>query len=116
MYGNVDASLRWQKVFIKLCTNKEIKYIQSRIDPCILYKRNEKQEICLMIAVYVDNILMVGESKNIKIFKEQFRKTYKSIDLGKLKRHLGVWYKWIKDDKESMVKINMDNKARKIVK
>ena len=23
MYGNVDAALRWQKSFIKLCTNDE---------------------------------------------------------------------------------------------
>ena len=25
MYGNVDAALSWQKVFIKLCTNDKIK-------------------------------------------------------------------------------------------
>ena len=116
MYGNVDAALRCQKAFIKLGTNKEIKCIQSNTDPCMLYKRNQKGKICLVIAVYVDDVLMARKSKSIKTFKEQFRKTYKSIDLGKLKRHLGVWYKWIKDDKESMVKINMDNKARKIVK
>ena len=29
MYGNVDAALRWQKVFIKLCTNKELKFNQT---------------------------------------------------------------------------------------
>ena len=27
MHGNVDAALRWQKVFIKLCTNNEFKRI-----------------------------------------------------------------------------------------
>ena len=69
-----------------------------------------------MIAVYVDDVVMAGESENIKTFKEQFRKIYKITDLGKVKRHLGVQYEWIKDDEESMVKINMDNMARKIVK
>ena len=69
-----------------------------------------------MIAVYVDDVLMAGESENMKIFKKQFRKTYKITDLGKLKRHLEVWYKWIKNDEDSMVKINMDDMARKIVK
>ena len=67
-----------------------------------------------MIAVYVDDVLMAGESENVKIFKEQLRKTYVIIDLGKLKRH--VWYKWIKNDEDSMVKINMDDMARKVVK
>ena len=69
-----------------------------------------------MIAVYVDDVLMAGESENIKTFKKQFRITYKIKELGKLKRHLGVWYEWIKDDKESMVKILMDDMTRKIVK
>ena len=36
--------------------------------------------------------------------------------MGKLKRHLGVWYEWIKDGEDSMVRINMDDMARKIVK
>ena len=59
---------------------------------------------------------MIAVSENIKIFKEQFRKTYKIIDLGKLKRHLGIWYEWIKNREDSMVNVNMDNMARKIVK
>ena len=39
MYGNADSALRWHKAFIKLCTNDKIKCIQSKIDPCILYKK-----------------------------------------------------------------------------
>ena len=116
MYGNVDAALRWQKAFIKLYINNEIKCIQSKTDQFMLCKKNHKGKICLMMPVYVDNVLMTGESANIKIFKEQFRKTYKIIDLGKLKKHLGVWYEWIKNGKDRMVKINMDDMARKIVK
>ena len=58
----------------------------------MLYKKNHKGKICLMIAIYVDDVFIAGESENIKIFKEQFKKTYKITGLGKLKRHLGVWY------------------------
>ena len=47
---------------------------------------------------------LVGESENIKLFKEKFRKTYNIKDLGKLKRY-EIWYEWIKDGEESMVKI-----------
>ena len=115
IYGNVDATLRWQKAFIKLCTNDEIKCIQSKTDPCKLYKKNHKGKICLMITVYVDDVLMVGEGENIKIFREQL-KIYKIIDLEKLKRHLGVWCEWINNGEDSMANINMDDMARKMVK
>ena len=82
----------------------------------MLYKRSQKGKICFVIALYVDNVLMAGESENIKTFEEQLRKTYKITDLRKLKRQLGVWYEWIKDDKESMVKIHMDDMVSKLVK
>ena len=41
MHGNVDASLRWQKVFIKLCTDDKIGCVQNQANPCMLYKRDE---------------------------------------------------------------------------
>ena len=92
MYGNVDTALRWQKILIKLRKNNKIKCIQSKTDPCMLHKKNDKEKTCLMISVYVDDELMARESENIKIFKQQFRKTYEITNLGKLKRLLGIQY------------------------
>ena len=83
MYGNVDAALRWQKAFIKLCTNNKIKFIQSKIDPCMLYKMDEEGKLRLIIAFNVDDILISGREIDIREFKETFKKTYKITDLGK---------------------------------
>ena len=68
----------------------------------MLYKIYEEEKFSLIIAVYVDNVLISG-----KKFKER---------LGKLKRHLGIWYEWIKINEESIIKINMDDMARRVVK
>ena len=86
MYGNVDAALSWQKTFINLCTNKEIKCVQTNIDPCMLYKKDEKRKLRLIISVYVDDVLISGREIDIREFKETCKKTYKITDLGQLKR------------------------------
>ena len=59
----------------------------------MLYKLNDTGELQLIIAVYVDNVLISGNDKEIHKFKKKFEQTCKIIDLGKLKRHLGIWYK-----------------------
>ena len=82
----------------------------------MLYKRNEFEELQLIIAVYVDDVLISGKEKEIYKFKNKFKQTYKITDLRKLKRHLGIWYEWIKNKEGSTIKMHMDNMARKIVK
>ena len=98
MYGNVDAALRWMKAFVKACTSKEIGCKQSAVDPCLLFKHDEYGELKLLIAIYVDDVLIAGKKEEIKNFKNEFRKIYKITDLGNLKRHLGIWFEWINDD------------------
>ena len=82
----------------------------------MLYKKDEEGKLMLIIAVYVDDVLISLKENDIREFKETFKKTYKITDLGKLKWHLGIWYKWIKSDKEGIIKIHMDNMATKIIK
>ena len=56
IHRNVDAALRWQRSFIKLCTNEEIGCIQSQADPCMLYKRDDTGQLQLIVAVQVDDV------------------------------------------------------------
>ena len=114
MYGNVDAG--WQKAFIKLCTDDEIGCVQSQVDPCMLYKRDETGKLQLIVAVYADNVLISGKEKEIHKFKTTLKPKYKITDLGKLKRRLGIWYEWIRKGEGSTRKMHMHNMARKIVK
>ena len=78
MYGNVDAALRWMKAFVKLCVSDEIGCQQSAVDPCLLYKKDEKGELILLIAVYVDDVLIAGKKKDIFFSKTNSRRPTKS--------------------------------------
>lgn len=117
MYGNVDAALRWMKAFVKLCISEEIGCEQSAVDPCLLFKKDEKGNLILLIAVYVDDVLIAGRKEDVDEFKNEFKKTYKITELGDLKRHLGIWFEWIKSDSgEKAIRLHMDDMATKIVK
>ena len=69
-----------------------------------------------MVAVYIDDILISVKEQEIQNFKTKFKKTYKITELGKLKRHLDIWYEWINNEKDSLIRIHMDDMTRKIVK
>jgi hypothetical protein len=42
--------------------------------------------------IRVDDSLLIGNRDEIKRFKEGIKKRFGYTDLGKLKKHLGVWY------------------------
>ena len=89
IYGNVDAALRWQKALDSYAQITKSNVFRAK-QTHVCYTKNDKDKICLVIAVHMDDVLMAGESENMKCFKDQSRKTYNFTDLGKLKRHLGI--------------------------
>ena len=44
MYGNVDAALRWIVTKTEYLTSEDVGMIQSRADPCVFYKRDDKNK------------------------------------------------------------------------
>ena len=119
MYGNVDAALRWQKCFVETCIDPdgELQCEQSQTDPCLLIKRNDEGEVILLIVCYVDDVLMSGRSEDIKEFMQKFKKKYNITELGRMKKHLGMWYEWKKDEKgEPYIKVTMDEMLDEIIK
>ena len=96
MYGHNDAALRWQNVFITLCTNNKIGCIQSQADPCMLCKYYETGKFQLIVAGYVDNVLISDKEEEIYKFITTFYQTYRITDLGKLRRYLRIWYDCLK--------------------
>ena len=79
----------------------------------MLYKKDEEGKLRLIVAVYADEVLISAREIDFREFKETFKKRYYITDLGKLKKYLGIWYEWIKSAKESIIKIHMDDMARK---
>ena len=118
MYGNVDAALRWQKCFVETCIDPdgEIKCEQSKADPCLLLKKDDRGKVVLLIVCYVDDVLLSGTKDTIKWFKEEFKRKYNITELGRMKKHLGMWYEWKNDDQgELYIKVTMDDMLKDIV-
>ena len=91
MYRNVDVALKFFKTY-KGYLIKMMGYKQSLADPCVFYKNNDDGLTLLFVLIHVNNSLLIGTKDEIKNFKEGIKKRFGFTDLGKLKKHLGVWY------------------------
>ena len=56
VYGNVQAALEYFREF-RRCV-KEAGMKQSLTDPCVFYKKDEKGQLILMVAMHVNDILI----------------------------------------------------------
>ena len=103
MYGGVDVPRLFMKTLCKYLT-KEMKMNQSLVDPCLYYWKSKVDEVILMAVVHVDDVLLIGRKTKIEKFKLEIQKRFNISDLGRLKKHLGVWYEW-KTDKNGEIYI-----------
>ena len=93
----------WMKDFTKFL--KAIGLRQCICNPCIFYKHS-KGKLTLMLAVYVDNTLVARTDKEVRWLYKKVTGQYSTTKLGKLRKHLGVWYNWKTDDcRESYIKM-----------
>ncbi|MFM8622139.1 MAG: reverse transcriptase domain-containing protein, partial [Holophagaceae bacterium] len=90
MYGTVQAPLAFFNEFAKLL--RKIGLTQSKTDPCVWFKWADDR-IWLVVTVYVDDVLYAGSKEARLWFKNQVKSRFNIVDLGKLSKHLGVWYK-----------------------
>jgi hypothetical protein len=66
---------------------------QSLVDPCMFYKK-EDDKVTLIVLCHVDDNAICGSPKWIAWFKEVVKKRFGITDLGRLRKHLGIWYEW----------------------
>ena len=64
---------------------------------CLFYKKDDNNKVILMIVVYVDDVFVAGELKEIERLKNEVKSVYNITDLGELHKHYGIWYNWSKD-------------------
>jgi hypothetical protein len=104
MYGGVDVPRLFMKTLRKYLT-KRMGMVQSLVDPCLYYWKDNTGQMTLMAVVHVDDVILVGSKKAIEEFKKQLRERFNISDLGKLKKHLGVWYEWSVDENGKVILI-----------
>jgi hypothetical protein len=74
---------------------KDMGFTQSQTDPCIFYKHDENKQLRIMLAIHVDDTIIAGFTRDIEEFLVEFQKHLKIERLGKLKKHLGIWWEWL---------------------
>ena len=77
VYGLVDAPKHWRECLTTFLSEK-MGYIQSTLDPCI-YKLYHEGKLEGMIAIEVDDLLMMGHQKHL----ERLETLKKSFNFGK---------------------------------
>jgi hypothetical protein len=114
MYGNSDAALIYFKLF-KTHVIEEMGMTQSSVDPCVFYKKSEGL-VVLVTVTHVDDVALGGTPEWIQWFKEGLKKRFGITDLGRLKKHLGIWHEWKHDENgERHIVATMSKLARQII-
>jgi hypothetical protein len=96
MCGNSDAALTCFKLF-KTQVIEEMGMTQISVNPCAFCKESEGL-VGLVAVTRVDDVALGRSPEWIKWFKEGLKKRFGITDLGRLKKHLGIWCKWKHDE------------------
>jgi len=88
LYGTKQAVRLWYAKIDEVMRSHGLQ--RSKVEPCLYYRRNVEE--CLYVLVYVDDILIVGNSDKVTCdFKDYLSKTITKItDLGNVNRYLGI--------------------------
>ena len=73
LYGLVQAARQWWKKFISELS--QIGFVKGDVDPCLLYRRNEKG-LCILI-VYVDDCMCLGDNEAVHEAINDIKKIFK---------------------------------------
>jgi len=87
MYGLKQGSRAWNQRLNSII--QQIGFTQSKVDQCVyIYTKGDKK---IIIAVYVDDLLIFSNNKNLKeITKSKLMEQFKMKDLGEVKQCLGL--------------------------
>ena len=115
MYGTVDAPLRFYKTLKKHLV-ETMKLIISQAEPCMFYKLGNGK-LTLLVVTFVDDLLIGGTPEEVKWCQENLKKRFNITELGQVKKHLGVWYEWKKDQEgNTLIEASMHKMVEQIVK
>jgi hypothetical protein len=113
VYGLVQAPLAWHRDLTSKLTMEGLE--KSKTDPCIFYLKANDGAIIGQIVSYVDDFVLSGKEKEIRIMKEKITKHYTITDLGRLAKHLGVDYEWKTNEVSPYISITMRDFARGLI-
>ena len=86
MYGLVQAARQFYKKFIKIMT-KELGFEKCLADSCLLRRTNGNGTV--LVCVYVDDTMCVGDRKAIDELKKQLEQHFSIKDEGSMEEYVG---------------------------
>ena len=98
MYGNVDSALRFYRTYAEHLIEK-MGMTRSLTDPCVFYMKDDEEKTLIIAACHVDDTIISGTPQEIAKFKEGVKKRFGITELGRLRKHLGIWYSWEIDNR-----------------
>ncbi len=108
-----ESPLMFYKTFAKHL--KSMGLTQSLSDPpCLWYKHHDKLgRLLFIVAVYVDDCIIAGTKAEVEALKSGIKQRFKITELGKIRKHLGVWYEHCKDENGEYYKLSMEQQYQK---
>ena len=93
MHGNVDAATKCFKLCKAHVTKPEpgVAAQQSQVDPRAFRERDKEGKTVLVAVAHADDNACTGAAKAVAWCEAGTRTRFDIEDLGKLKKHLGVW-------------------------
>jgi hypothetical protein len=83
----------------------------------VFYKKNDKDETLLIAVCHVNDTQLCGLKSEIQWFKTEIKRRFKIKELGRLKKHLGIWYEWLTDENgEVYIQARMPKLVDEIIK
>ena len=109
IYGTKQASRQYWKHFMSKMKKKG--FMISLIDPCLLMRKDNNGTV--IIGVYVDDCLFVGDRKAVDAAKNEVAKMFEVRKLGPLDEYIGCTVKRIDKNKLGLIQPDMINKLDK---
>jgi hypothetical protein len=98
-YDSVDSAKLWCDKFVRILTEKGgCKMIQSKVDPCVLYKKDKDGKLILLLVFHIDNAYCTGLPSEVAKMMAHLKKSVEVLEISCMQDHLGVSYSLWRDE------------------
>jgi hypothetical protein len=116
-YGSTDSAKLWVDKFIKILTGNKggCEMVRSKVDPCMLYKKDNKGDLVLLLVFHIDDAYVTGRPAEVKKMLAHLKASVEVLEFGQMDEHLGVKYSLEKDNIGWYYECKMDKYVSKTV-
>ena len=98
-------------------TSAKVGMTQSKEDPCVFYKKDEKGKEMIIIAMMVDDCAITGTSNAVNWSISKIEEKFNITRGGEIRKHLVVDYTWKRDENnDPYIELWMEQKREDLIK